>query len=170
MKNLFIFLLILSAGMARSQSDAIAKFFQAYSEDDRFSSVYISPKMFQMISKIKINDMDADLQDFLKNIQGLHILSTEHSPKTIYKEALSKINTKEYEELMRMRDDGEDVLFLTKTQAGTDKIQELLMISGGDTEFNLISFVGDIDLNKIGRLGKSLKIHGADHLEKIKKK
>ena len=41
--------------------------------------------MFQMISKIKINDMDADLQDFLKNIQGLYILSTEHSPKTIYK-------------------------------------------------------------------------------------
>ncbi|MBL0113523.1 MAG: DUF4252 domain-containing protein [Saprospiraceae bacterium] len=40
--------------------------FKSYVDDDRFSTVYISPKMFQLVSKIKINDMDADLQQLLK--------------------------------------------------------------------------------------------------------
>ena len=113
--------------------------------------------------------MDADLQQLLKNIQGLHILSTHVSPKTFYKEAVSKINTKEYEELMKVRDEGEDVLFLTKTDATGNKITELLMLVGGEDEFSLISFVGDLDLEKIGRLGKSLNIDGSEHLEKLKK-
>ncbi len=169
MKSLFIIPLLLSMGVASAQQDAISKFFKIYADDERFSSVYISPKMFQLVSKIKINDMDPDLQDMLKNITGLHILSTHQSPKAFYKEAITKINTKEYEELMKIRDKDEDVLFLTKTNSSSDKIEELLMLVGGSDEFSMISFVGDIDLNKIGRLGKSLNIDGSEHLEKIKK-
>lgn len=169
MKSLFIIPLLLCMGVASAQQDAISKFFKIYADDERFSSVYISPKMFQLVSKIKINDMDPDLQDMLKNITGLHILSTHQSPKAFYKEAIAKINTKEYEELMKIRDKDEDVLFLTKTNSSSDKIEELLMLVGGSDEFSMISFVGDIDLNKIGRLGKSLNIDGSEHLEKIKK-
>ena len=169
MKNLLILLFSLFTGSLVAQADAVTKFFKSYVDDDRFSTVYISPRMFQLVSKIKINDMDADLQQLLKNIQGLHILSTHVSPKTFYKEAVSKINTKEYEELMKVRDEGEDVLFLTKTDATGNKITELLMLVGGEDEFSLISFVGDLDLEKIGRLGKSLNIDGSEHLEKLKK-
>ena len=169
MKNLLILLFSLFTGSLVAQADAVTKFFKSYVDDDRFSTVYISPKMFQLVSKIKINDMYADLQQLLKNIQGLHILSTHVSPKTFYKEAVSKINTKEYEELMKVRDEGEDVLFLTKTDATGNKITELLMLVGGEDEFSLISFVGDLDLEKIGRLGKSLNIDGSEHLEKLKK-
>jgi hypothetical protein len=169
MKNLLILLFSLFTGSLVAQADAVTKFFKSYVDDDRFSTVYISPKMFQLVSKIKINDMDADLQQLLKNIQGLHILSTHVSPKTFYKEAVSKINTKEYEELMKVRDEGEDVLFLTKTDATGNKITELLMLVGGEDEFSLISFVGDLDLEKIGRLGKSLNIDGSEHLGKLKK-
>lgn len=169
MKNLLILLFSLFTGSLVAQADAVTKFFKSYVDDDRFSTVYISPKMFQLVSKIKINDMDADLQQLLKNIQGLHILSTHVSPKTFYKEAVSKINTKEYEELMKVRDEGEDVLFLTKTDATGNKITELLMLVGGEDEFSLISFVGDLDLEKIGRLGKSLNIDGSEHLEKLKR-
>ena len=43
------------------------------------------------------------------------------------------------------------------------------MLVGGEDEFSLISFVGDLDLEKIGRLGKSLNIDGSEHLEKLKK-
>ena len=159
MKNLLILLFSLFTGSLVAQADAVTKFFKSYVDDDRFSTVYISPKMFQLVSK----------QQLLKNIQGLHILSTHVSPKTFYKEAVSKINTKEYEELMKVRDEGEDVLFLTKTDATGNKISELLMLVGGEDEFSLISFVGDLDLEKIGRLGKSLNIDGSEHLEKLKK-
>ena len=70
MKNLLILLFSLFTGSLVAQADAVTKFFKSYVDDDRFSTVYISPKMFQLVSKIKINDMDADLQQLLKNIQG----------------------------------------------------------------------------------------------------
>ncbi len=171
MKKVFIFLIILMTGnLSAQQDDALNKFFKSYIDDDRFSTVYISPKMFQMVSKIKINDMDADLQETLKSLTALHILSTHQNPRAYYKEALSKINTKEYEELMKIRDEGEDAIFLTKSMPGNDDvIKELLMLVGDDDEFTILSFVGNIDINKIGRLGKTLKIDGADKLERIKK-
>lgn len=169
MKNFIILLLLCGTSASFAQNDAVSKFFKSYADDTRFSSVNISPKMFQLVSRIKINDMDADLQAMLKNLTGLHILSTKVTPKIFYKEALGKINTKEYEELMKVRDNGEDVLFLTKATTGSDKIEELLMLVGGEDEFSLISFIGDIDLNKIGRLGKSFNFQGSEHLEKIKK-
>ena len=171
MKN-FIFLpLLFSTFVAAAQSDAVTRFFKAYQDDERFTSVYISPKMFQLVSKIKLDDMDHELKSLLQTIKGLHILSTEDSPQAFYKEAVSKINTKEYEELMKVRDKGEDVLFLTKSNAtNPDKIDELLMLVGGPDEFTLVSFVGDIDLSKVGRLGRTLNIEGSEHLEKIQKK
>jgi hypothetical protein len=171
MKKVFIFLItVLTGNLQAQQDDALNKFFKTYVDDERFSTVYISPKMFQLVSKIKINDMDADLQETLKSLTALHILSTHHNPRTYYKEALSKVNTKEYEELMKIRDNGEDAIFLTRSDPrNEDAIKELLMIVGDDDEFTILSFLGNIDLNKIGRLGKTLKIDGADKLEKIKK-
>ncbi len=171
MKNYIFLPLLFSTLLATAQNDAISRFFKSYADDDRFSSVYISPKMFQLVSKIKIDDMDSDLQELLKTIQGLHILSTEVSPQAFYKEAVGKINVNEYEQLMKVRDKGEDVLFLTKYNAtNPGKLEELLMLVGGEDEFTLISFIGNIDLNKIGKLGKALNIEGSEHLEKLPKK
>ena len=63
------------------------------------------------------------------------------------REAKSKINTKGYEELMSVRKgNGEEVLFLVKESG--DMISELLMISGSRDEFNMISFMGDINLKR----------------------
>jgi hypothetical protein len=170
MKNFFFLPFLFLGFRIEAQDDALSKFFKSYMDDERFSTVYVSPKMFQMFSNVKINEMDADLQETLKSLTSLHILSTHSSPKSIYKEAISKVNTKEYEELMKVRDNGEDVLFMIKSSpAAKDKISELLLLVGGDDEFTAISFVGSIDLNKIGKLGKTLKIDGADHLDKIKK-
>jgi len=171
MKNFILLPLLFSTLLVTAQNDAITRFFKTYVDDQRFSSVYISPKMFQLVSKIKIDDMDSDLQELLKTIKGLHILSTEVSPQAFYKEAVSKINVNEYEQLMKVRDKGEDVLFLTKYNAtDSNKLEELLMLVGGEDEFTLVSFIGNIDLNKIGKLGKALNIDGSEHLEKLPKK
>jgi hypothetical protein len=171
MKNYILLPLLFSTLLSTAQDDAISRFFKSYADDQRFSSVYISPKMFQLVSKIKIDDMDADLQELLKTVKGLHILSTEVNPQAFYKEAVSKINVNEYEQLMKVRDKGEDVLFLTKYNAADpNKLDELLMLVGGEDEFTLVSFIGNIDLNKIGKLGKALNIEGSEHLEKLPKK
>lgn len=152
------------ATKAQDTPNAIDKYFAQYVEDKNFTVVYISPKMFQMLDKLKLEGMeDADekaVLDIAKDLRGLRILTTETNAKSYYKEAKSKINTKEYEVLMTVRDnDGDNVEFLVKDEPGSNGniISELLLLSGGDDEFVLISFVGKISLDKISRLARSIE-------------
>ena len=152
------------------QKDAIASFFSQYMDDDQFTSVFVNPKLFKMISKIAPEDMDPEVRDLISKLEGLRILSLENgNGMAYYKEAKAKINTKGYEELMSVREgNGEEVLFLVKENGNV--IQELLMISGSSTDFNMISFMGDIDLNVISKLSKNLDIEGMEHFEDVKDK
>ena len=60
MKQLIFSLLLLFAGAfsASAQNDAITRFFDQYAEDERFTVVYIAPKLFQLAAKIETDDED----------------------------------------------------------------------------------------------------------------
>ncbi len=172
MKKSFLFIVFfVSFGAASwAQDDAIVKYFNQYMDSDQFTSVYISPKMFEMISKIEIDDPDYNqIKPILSDIKGLRILVNETEPNRYYNEAMSRINTKEYEVLMTVKDEGENVRFLTKENAAGN-ISELLLMVGGSEEFVLLSFVGNLDLQKISRLANKLDVKGAEHLDQLEKK
>jgi len=158
---LFVFTAILLAAAvpARAQSDAISKYFAKYVDDERFTVVYISPKAFQMFDKMDINLEDKEAQaikEVVKDLRGLRILVSDVNAMELYKEANQVINKKEYEVLMTVRDKGEEsVDFLIKDTG--DIIDELLMIIGGPDEFVLMSFVGQIDINKISEMAKAFE-------------
>lgn len=170
MKNLLIALFLVGfVGSLSAQNNAIDKYFDQYKDDERFTMVYVSPKMFEMVVKIAEENVEDDVVDMLREIEGLKILTTEENPNDFYKEALKKINTKEYEELMTVRDEGQNVQFLVKDQQNGDIVRELLLLVGGEDEFVLMSFVGKIDLTKIGKLAKNMSINGTEHLIKLDK-
>ena len=140
-------------------------------DDEAFTMVHVTPKMFQMIAKLDIKDKDyTDAKAVLQDLKGLWILTTDNNTKSpqLYKEAASKINTQEYELLMTVRDKGSNVRFWTKESGGI--INELLMLVGEPDEFTLISFVGKIDLDKISKLANKIDIDGMEHLKTVKKK
>lgn len=169
MKKLLLILLTALATLPLcGQADAIEKYFNRYLEDDRFTVVYISPKMFNMVAKMDIKDMDPDVKEVISELKGLRILTTEVNALQFYKEALATINTKEYEILMKVRDGEENVHFLAKDNGG-DTIHELLLLVGGQSDFVLLSFIGNIDLKKISKLANSMDLKGVEHLDKIEK-
>ena len=154
-----------------AQNNAIEKFFNQYMDDEAFTVVHVTPKMFQMIAKLDIKDKDyGTAKEVLQDLRGLWILTSENNPKAqqLYKEATSKINTTEYELLMTVRDKGSNVRFWTKESNGV--INELLMLVGEPNEFTLISFVGKIDLDKISKMSNKIKIDGMEHLKSVKEK
>lgn len=168
---LLLFCLLSTPLSMSAQNNAIEKFFNQYMDDETFTVVHVTPKMFQMIAKLDIKDKDyADAKAVLQDLKGLWILTTENNAKApqLYKEAASKINTQEYELLMTVRDKGDNVRFWTKEANGI--INELLMLVGEPNEFTLISFVGKIDLDKISKLANKVDINGIDHLKSVKKK
>src|SRR5258707_15681640 len=95
-------LLFLATG-AFAQDDAIGKFFGKYVDDNRFTVVSVSPKMFRLLSKVKWDTIPSDVRQSISKLQSLRILSTETTPQQFYKEALTRIDRKQYEELITVR-------------------------------------------------------------------
>lgn len=176
LKFVFAITVICFAIPVAAQNDAISKYFNQYVNDENFTVVYISPKMFDMFAKLDIAEL-ADEGDpeakvaleVIKDLKGLRILTTEKTPAVYYKEAMSKLNTSGMESLMTVRSkEGENVNFYVKDDGG-NIIHELLLLVGGD-EFVMLSFEGNIDLKKIGKLAKMMDVKGASHLEELDKK
>jgi len=164
-----LILFMVSISTSYAQAGAIDTYFSKYKDDDRFTMVFVSPKMFQMFSKIADgadDKIDPELTEVISSLKGLRILTTEHEGRAFYKEAISTINTTSYEELMTVRSEGDDVKFLVKDTDGGNIVEELLLLVGGD-EFVIMSFIGRINLKQIGKLAKQLDIDGVDHLEKL---
>lgn len=172
MKKLFLLpLFLLAAFSTFAQNDAIARFFKKYEDDERFTVVYISPKMFQMIAKIETSDPDWEkARSVIADLGGLRVLTADSVSNGLemYKDALSRVPQNEYEELLTVRDGDEHVRFWIKETNNT--INELLLLVGEPREFTMLSFTGKIDLNKIASLSKSLDVEGMNHLEKVKSK
>ncbi|HEY4107912.1 DUF4252 domain-containing protein [Puia sp.] len=169
MKRLLLIPLIAALTMtARAQDDAIGKFFGKYLDDSRFTVVSVSPRMFRLMSKVNWDTIPSDLKQTVSRLQSFRILSTETTPSVFYKEALAQIDRKEYEDLITVRDNKDNFRFMIRATGNT--IHELLMIAADKDGFTLMSFVGDIDLDKISRLGADLDIKGMENLKNAKRK
>lgn len=166
-----LFLLGISAN-TYAQDDAIERYFDQYVDDERFTVVYISSKMFQLISKLDLDEVSEDKEakvalEVIEDLRGLRILTTDILTNQFYKEAIKKIDTNDYEVLMKVRDGEENIHFWVKEDASGDIINELLLLVGGEEDFVLLSFIGNIDLDKISKLAKTIDVNGVEHLEKL---
>ena len=82
----------------------------------------------------------------------------------MYKEAITLVEGKGFEELMSVREEDKDIRFLIKEK--DNKIDELFMVMGGNNEFGMLSIVGDgIDLNALNKLSKTIGMEGFEELE-----
>ena len=171
-KSLFLLpAFLLAASLLQAQNDAISRFFTKYADDERFTVVFISPKMFQMVAKIETNDPDWNtVREVIQNLGGLRVLTVDSISDglALYKEALTKVPVNEYSELLTVRDGQENVRIWIKDKGNI--IEELLLLVGSPDEFVLLSFVGNIDLDKISKLAKTMDINGMEQLEKVKPK
>ncbi len=171
MKKLIISSILLLGGIAASaQDDAISKFFSKYENDESFTQVTITARMFGLFANLDTEDKeDQEVIDAISNVKGLKILAKEDisNGKKLYNEAFKLIDGKGYEELMTVRDEDSDMKFLILEKGGI--IAELLMIMGSDDSFLILSLVGDINLKQISKLSHSMDIDGFDKLENIDK-
>jgi len=168
--------LIVAAGMMMVMTgafaqDAITKFFSKYQNDESFSQVTISSKMFGLFTNMDADTPeDKEVLNAISKLKGLRILAKDdaRNARDLYKEAFTLIPMKEYEELMSVRDKDKDMKFLIKESGG--KISELLMIMGGNEQFMVLSLFGEIDLKQVSRIGKKMDVKGLENLDKMDKK
>lgn len=163
--------LVMMSGMVWAQGDAISKFFNKYQDDETFTQVTVSGKMFNLFTNMEVkNQEDQEVLNAISKLKGLRVLAKEEArnSRELYKEALALVPAKEYEELMSVRDKDKDMKFFIKeVKAGL--ISELVMVAGGNEEFMVLSLFGEIDLKQIGKIGSKMDIDGLDQLKKMDK-
>lgn len=172
MKSIIITLFTIASLAAQAQGDAISKFFSKYQNDDTFSQVTVSSKMFNLFTNMEMESKeDQEILNAISKLKGLRILAKENArnSRELYKEAMGMIPTKDYEELMSVRDKDQDFKFFIK-ELSPGKISELVMVMGGNEEFMVMSLFGEIDLKQVSKLGRKMDIEGLQQLEKMKDK
>ena len=150
--------------------------FDKYDGQDDVTSVIVNKKMFDLMSKVKVDASDKETQQYINLIKKLDYLKvfTTKNPKI---EADMKASADKYvksaglEELMRVNDSGRNVKILVKSGATDTQVKELLMfIDGAKSEESvLLSLTGNFDLNEISVLTDKMQLPGGTDLKKASK-
>ncbi|MBQ8443609.1 MAG: DUF4252 domain-containing protein [Bacteroides sp.] len=124
-------------------------FFDKYAEMDGVTSVYITKSMLSLFPKGQTNVNGVNIGNIASRLDNIQILSTDEQPivDKLRKET-SHINTRNgYEELMRVREDGEKTTIYFKDSKKDKK--EFVLLQDAKNEFTIISIVGDLTLQEI---------------------
>jgi len=160
--------------MGSAQKQVTDNFFKKYSGKEGFTTVNISEKLFELFAAVEDEESD-QYDEMLTRIKGLNILVYENKDKqNLSAKYFNEINTGlqsgYYSELMTIKDGADDVRLLVKESDKKGVITQLLLIVNSAEEFVFINLEGEIDLNEIKDISKSINAEGMEHLEKIDKK
>ena len=153
---------------ASAQNALVTDFFDKYSENEDFTTVFVTGRMFGLLADISADDPESQqLMDAAGGLKGLKILQSEKvDGKGLYKDIYGKLSKNGYEDLMVIKEgQGRELKFVIREE--NKIISELLMISGEEKEFVMIYLYGNIDLDKIAKLTKNMEIDGLDKLQKL---
>ena len=170
MKRLIIIIAaiqLLALGV-NAQNNVLAPLFDKYADDEDFTKVTITSKMFSLFTEFEPEDPETkELTEAVSKLQGLKILASDsvNNARSYFKDATSQVRKGNMEELMSIRDGKDDMLFMIQEEAG--RISELVMLVGGEHKFVALSLYGEIDLKQISKISKGMKIDGMKYLENI---
>lgn len=151
--------------------------FDKFEGQDDVTALIVNRKMFELMSKVKVDASDKEAQRYMnliKKLDNLRVFTTANSKITTdLKLAADKyVKTTGLEELMRVNDSGKNIKILVKSGSSDSQIKELLMFIEGSSKTNqtvLMSLTGDFDLNEISILTDKMKIPGGEDLKKASK-
>jgi hypothetical protein len=141
------------------------------------TSIIVNKKMFDLMSKVKVDASDKEAQQYMnliKKLDNLKVFTTKSSQASSELKLVAEkyANTAGLEELMSVNDSGKKVRILVKSGVTDSQIKELLMFIEGGTNANetvVMSLTGAFDLNEISILTDKMRIPGGDDLRKATK-
>jgi len=148
--------------------------FDKFDGQDDVTSIIVNKKMFELMSKVKVDATDKSAQPYLNLIKKLDNLKVFTSGSTRVSSEM-KVTADKYmksaglEELMRINDGGKNIKIWVRSGAKDSQIKELLMFMEGTSKGNetvLMSLSGDFDLNEISVLTDKMRLPGGDELKK----
>ncbi len=171
MKKLLVILALSSlASTAMAQSGAIVtKYFDLLATNDLYTKVSVSSKMFSLFTELEAgSEEEKEFLAAVSKLKGLKIVASDSAKDagTYYKQALADVDKAGFEELMSVKDGGQNFKFSIREKSG-GVIEELIMVAGSSDTFVLLSLYGEIDLKNISKIARNMKVNGFESLEKL---
>lgn len=165
-----IFLVLASPVFAQSV-------FDQFEGIETVSAININKKMFELMSKVKLDTSDKETLQYMsliKKIDNLKVYRTQNERIAMQMRLTSEkyIKAIGLSELMAINDGGKLVRIHSKQGSSETQLKELLLfIEDPKTkETVLMSIIGDFDLNEVPALTDKMKIPGSAELRKAGKK
>ena len=138
-------------------SPFFAQAFDKFDGQDDVTSIIVNKKMFELMSKVKVDASDKETQQYLSLIKKLDNLKV-FTTKSTRVEGEMRVAADKYiksaglEELMRVNENGRNVKILVKSGTTDSQIRELLMFIEGakndDTVLmSLTGIVSDLEIS-----------------------
>lgn len=152
--------------------------FDKFEDKESITAVVVNKKMFDLMSKVKVDPNDTETLQYMNLIKKLTLLKVFSTTNIAAANELKLAAEKHFqqanlEELLRGSEMGKNVKISVKSIAGTTSVQELLMVieqTTADRKFILLSLTGNFSLSEIAILTDKMKIQGGDELKKASKK
>jgi hypothetical protein len=175
-KTIFLFVLIAPFMMAQP-------IFDKYQSNDQVTYVSISPRMFQMLANMNIDDSNPDAKEFFELVSSIETFKLLRTDDAAISNHLSQwtqtyVNANNLSELMQVQEDDSKVNFYALPSQDSLFVKELLMLvteqesSIIDPSLSpqtvLLFIKGNIDLEKIASLTKELNLPASEDLKKLK--
>lgn len=152
--------------------------FDQFDGKEEIVSVIVNKKMFELMSKVKVDPSDKETQQYLKliqNLDNLKVFSTTNTKAAAEMKAVADIYIKSaaLEELSKVNEVGKKITIDVKP-TGNNQLREFLMFIVDDTNgLNrsvLMSLTGVFSLSDIPILTDKMQIPGGTELKKLTQK
>ncbi len=152
--------------------------FDQFDGQEEIVSVIVNKKMFELMSKVKVDPSDKETQQYLKliqNLENLKVFSTTNTlaARKMKEVADSYIKSADLEELKKVNENGKQVTIDVK-RTGTNQLREFLMFieddANGINRSVLMSLTGVFSLSDIAILTDKMQIPGGTELKKLTQK
>ena len=173
MKKIIVYVALLVSSMVFSQN-ALDKL----EDKDGVESIVVSKKMFEMMSKVKVDAKDKEMQQYMNLLKKLDNLQAIYTSKPnlsgdLNSAVTSYLKTNPLEAITTTTQDGNVIKVYGKTDPNQTNVREVLVVVNGNfngVKTSVLSIKGDFPLSEIALIVKKLDIPGADILSKIEKK
>ncbi len=166
MKKLIIAIAIMVIPfLASSQHECIEKFYDKHVGNEKITDISLNGWILSLASEISDDEGDK----ILEKITKLRIMIAEKNntiSKTEIKQLMKDVRKNKFEDLMTIRDDGNQINFMIRENNNT--ITNVLVVIRGDDDFILLSLEGNLNFDDLKEL--KFDVEGGDVFKKLPKK
>lgn len=158
MKNVIFILAFVVSSTAFGQTSKLISLFEQYQKTNGITSIKIAKPMFQLLGQLDIEDGDMKkITPLINKINSLRILIVEKDSSnearftTLQGEISNALKNLNYEELMTVNDDSQNIRFLAEN-TDSNTLKNLVLSINGDDETMFMILEGEISMTDVSNL------------------